>query len=361
MSPTTLCTTSIHRSGHRSGQRWGGATRAVARFGAVLLAAVGVVVVAGTSGPASASGPHVTWTTGNTKVPNAHLEGAAVAVGQNIYDISGSTQDCTDGVVGPTTAKVDVYHPAGDSFGTAPPIPNPRQGSPLAAAVGTNIYVIGGWASCGGSAVAPVDVFHTAGAHKNTWSTLPASSDLPAALQGPANNDAAFLCGTAVGSKIYYFGLANIGVLNTAASPPKWTVLTAPASPPLSVFSHAVRVGRKITIAAGDGSPDALSMRVLDYHAGTNTLTQRPLTTIGWAEESAVVFHKKIVLSDGDFNGQDQVQIITKNTVVTDAVSPKIRDDAEGGSVVGTKIYIVGGQSGVGGTTPTVLIGTPNW
>ena len=63
----------------------------------------------------------ISWTTG-AAVPNAHEEGAAVADGGLVYDISGSTGDCSDGGCGSMQPAVDVYDPATNAFSSAPTI-----------------------------------------------------------------------------------------------------------------------------------------------------------------------------------------------------------------------------------------------
>jgi hypothetical protein len=317
--------------------------------------------------------PQMTWTTGAAS-GEAHLEGAAVAVGSLVYDISGANADCTDLQSAPTTSAVDIYNPATNTWaphqGAARPfpIPNPRQDSPLAVALGTNIYVMGGTSTCLGasaSTVLPVDVYHTA---TNTWTTLNSPINLlPPYLSSawPSYGFAGFLSGAAIGSDIYVFGPTDIGMFDTTTN--SWSEIVPPAgSPPLSAFSEAVTVGNQIEIVTGDAMVSSpLAHRILDFNPAGDTLTLEPATTIGWAEESTVLLNDKIVSVSGDFNGQNQVQIITGNTVVTDnsLVPNDIRDDAEGGSVVNGRVYIVGGQIGgaSGSTNPPVLIGSPNW
>ncbi len=155
----------------------------------------------------------ISWTQG-ANVPNTHEEGAAVALGGVVYDISGATNDCSDSGCGSFVSAVDVYHPKTDTFTSAAPIPNARSDDPAAVVVNGSIYVVGGMNT--GGTVRAIDKY-TPG---NGWKTLPAASDLPAGFGG------AEACGASKGKHIYYFDSAahEVGTLNTAASPPSWTV-----------------------------------------------------------------------------------------------------------------------------------------
>ena len=206
----------------------------------------------------------ISWTQG-ANVPNTHEEGAAVALGGLVYDISGSTTDCSDAGCGSFVSAVDVYHPKTDTFTSAAPIPNPRTEAPAAVVVNGSIYVVGGINT--GGTVRAIDKY-TPG---SGWKTLPAASDLPAAFGG------AEACGASKGKHIYYFDSAahEVGTLNTAASPPSWTVgspqpLLSPDS-----FCSAVTDGTKIVIVGpGNGSADANSQRVLIFTPSSGALTQ---------------------------------------------------------------------------------------
>ena len=277
-----------------------------------------------------------------------------MAVKTSVYDISGATEDCSDGDPGATTANVDIYNTVTNKFSNGAPIPNPRQEVPSAVAVGSNIYVIGGATACGGAPIAPMDKYST---KSNKWTTLPAVSDLPSQLQG------AWACAAAIGKNIYYFLGGSVGVLDTAGSTPTWTVDSIPTLSPTD-FCSAVTVGHEVyVVSPGDGSTDSFSQRVFAFNPKTATATEQSETTVPFAEESVGVIHKRIVLAGGDFGGNTVVQIINpaQHNVVTATTSlPDYRDDADGGSVVKNVMYIVGGQSQSGGTSPRVMIGTPS-
>jgi hypothetical protein len=298
---------------------------------------------------------NITWKTG-AAIPHAHEEGTSAALGGKVYAIGGSTGDCSDGSCGPLQTAVDVYRPSTNTFSSAPGLPNPRTADPTAVATGGKIYVLGGINT--GGTVSAIDVF-TPG---SGWTTLPSTSNLPTGFTGE------YSCAAAVGPDIYYFDNAtgDIGILNTAASPPTWSVtgpftLLSPAS-----FCSAVGAGtdptsassKVIVVGPGNGSADANSRRVLIYTPSTGTLALAQGQTAPTAEQSAVLIKGVVVTAGGDFNLTSVAGIAPgQGSVTTFNSLPDNRDDAGGGSVVNNVFYIVGGQSTTT-TTPDVLIGT---
>jgi hypothetical protein len=312
--------------------------------------------------PAAASGGHIVekvikpaftdigWTQG-ANVPNTHEEGAAVALGGVVYDISGSMSDCSDAGCGALQPAVDVYHPKTDTFTSAPAIPNPRTYDPAAVVVNGSIYVIGGLGT--GGTVSAVDKF-TPG---KGWKTLPLASDLPAGFVGEES------CGAAVGSNIYYFDSATheVGTLNTLAKPPSWTVSTPQPLLAPSSFCSAVADGSSIVlVGAGDGSADSYSQRVLTFHPLSGAVTLDQGATVPTAEQSAVLLHGIVVVAGGDFDFSAVEGVAPgQGSVASYSALPQVRDDSAGGSVVRGKFYIVGGQS-MTNLNPHVMIGSPN-
>src|SRR5579862_4573722 len=143
---------------------------AVGALGLVALT-VGVVPTVAAASRPHGSAPHMTWRLG-ARIRFSHLEGAAVAVGKNVFDISGSTRDCSDGVTAGSTPRVDIYNTVTNAFGAGgAPIPNPRQGGPAAVVVGHMIYVIGGITNCtpGNVTVTNVDMYNTV---TNVWNAF---------------------------------------------------------------------------------------------------------------------------------------------------------------------------------------------
>jgi len=305
----------------------------------------------------------ISWSSGAT-VPNAHLEGAAVALGGKVYDISGSTGDCTDSACGTLISNVDVYNPSTNKFKAGATIPNPRTGDPAAVVVGGKIYVIGGIDSSS-TTVGAIDVYNPSTA---SWSTLPSASNLPSGFTGQ------WSCAAAVGSKVFYFDNLSqeIGVLDTTTTPPSWSVSATQSLLSPSRFCSAVLQGpndptnpasRIVIVGAGDGSGDSYSQRVLTYTTATATLALAQGQTVPTAEQSASNLDGTVVAAGGDFN-MTAVEGVApgQGSVTVYSPLPSARDDMAGGSVVNGRYYIVGGESVTAGgtdTTPAVLIGTP--
>jgi hypothetical protein len=292
----------------------------------------------------------ISWALG-ANVPNTHEEGAAVALGGAVYDISGATTDCSDEGCSTMQPAVDVYHPKTDTFSSAAQIPNPRAYDPAAVVVNGSIYVIGGLNTAG--TVRAIDKY-TPG---KGWKTLPAASDLPAGFVGEES------CGAAIGSRIYYFDSAahEVGTLNTLTKPPSWTVGSPQALLSPSSFCSAVSVGSKIVIVGpGDGSADSFSQRVLIFTAPAGSLTLAQGMTVPTAEQSAALLRGIVVVAGGDFNFSAVEGVEPgAGSVASYSALPQVRDDSAGGSVVRGKFYIVGGQS-MTNLNPHVMIGTPN-
>ena len=126
------------------------------------------------------------WAVGPA-LPTGRLRGSsgAVAVAGKLYLISGNTS----GHNGPVSPLVDVFDPATGSFTALASIPNARDHF-FAVAHQGKIYVAGGRDSNAGAdgdifddTIAAVDVYDIAG---NSWTTLPAASNLPTARAAAA-------------------------------------------------------------------------------------------------------------------------------------------------------------------------------
>jgi hypothetical protein len=252
---------------------------------------------------------------------------------------------------------VDIYDPATDSFNAGPGVNIARDEYPMAATVGNSIYLIGGTSACLGPTVLQVEQLDLI---TNTWTVLPASSNLPSPLDGAEH------CGAAVGTKIYYFQGGGIGVFDTATN--TWTVLTASPLLSPSLFCRATTIGNQVVITGpGNGTADANSQRILVFDATTGSVTLLAATAVSLAEHIAGLIFGSVVVAGGDFSGENSVQAISddhcaacigpSSAVSTFTLLPVSADDAVGDSI-GNKLYILGGHSG-GNNTPPVLIGTP--
>jgi hypothetical protein len=359
----------MHQANARHSLRRGGAKRSVALYTLILSAlAIGVVpTVANASTPHSP--PHMTWRQG-ARIHGPHLEGAAVAFGKNVYDISGSIRDCSDHSVGPSTRRVDIYDTATNAFlAPAAPIPHPRQGGPAAVVVGHMIYVIGGITNCtpGTSTVTNIDMYNVL---TNRWNVFgganPAPGPLPAQFTTASEDYGRFMCGASIGSDIYFFGFDFLGQLNTGvAGPPAWTVFSV--APPFTNDTRCVRVGNHILIITGSHVYKFTPGPDLNLIGKTATLHQLGFVIDHFGEESAGLLCKEVVIVGGDdnnvLNGEQRVDMFNPNggPVTTDApllTNAQVRDDSDGGAVVGHKFYEIGGQNGSNAVFPQVLIGS---
>jgi hypothetical protein len=185
----------------------------------------------------------------------------------------------------------------------------------------------------------------------HTWTVLGSAGDLPAPLGG---NDH---CGTAVGTRIYDIQPAGIGVFDTVSG--TWTVLPTPAALSPSYFCQATTLptGHILVTGPGDGSPDALSERVIDYDPVTDTAVVRSGVTASLAEHVAARVGSQLYVTGGDFAPSTAQAVSLDGSTVTNLASPpEPRDDAVG-AAIGSVIYVAGGVGAGENTTPGLLMG----
>ena len=305
--------------------------------------------------PADPSFTNLTWTLG-TNIPTAHQEGAGSVVGSKYYVISGADVSCSDSGDGTVTPAVDIYDTVANTFAPGPSVNIGRDEYPMAATVGNAVYLIGGTSACGGSTVAQVEKLDL---NTNTWSVLGSGSNLPAQLDGAEH------CGTAQGTKIYYFESAGVGVFDTTTD--TWTVLGPYPLLSPSDFCRATTLGSQIVITGpGNGSADSNSQRILVFDTNTGNVTQIPATTVPLAEHGAALLFGSVVVAGGDFvlntaqaisNPTCGACIGANSTVSTFTSLPVDTDDGVSGAI-GNVFYILGGNA-AGNNHPAVLIGTP--
>jgi Kelch motif len=295
---------------------------------------------------AAATLTDVTWTLG-AAIPEGHQEAAVATHDTLLYVISGTRRNCAEDTSAVPTKAVEIYNAETNQFHRGPSVNFARTESPLAARVGDNIFLIGGTSSCAGPTETAVEELNLT---TRVWSVLPSSSDLPAPLDG------AYHCGALVGTNIYYFQSAGIGVFDTTTF--SWSVLAASPLLTPSNYCQATAVGGFIGITGpGDGTPDANSQRVLNFNTTTDSLTQKTeLTTVPFAEHVAIDLDGMIVAAGGEFRPRT-VQGITPSSVTRFSSLPVPSSDAVGARIKSI-IYIAGGNNGTT-NKPQVLIGTP--
>ena len=291
--------------------------------------------------------PDLAWSFG-AAVPRAHQEAAGVKAKGKLYVISGTDVSCSDQGGGSVTAGVDIYDPVTNTFSAGSDVNIARTEAPAAIKVSKSVFLIGGITQCSGTTVRTVEQLDV---KTGVWTALSASSDLPPALDG------IFHCAAAVGTNIYYFQAAGIGVFDTMTL--SWSVL--PANPLLSpsFFCRATRAGSShvVITGPGNGSADANSQRILDFDSSSGTVTLLTSQTVPIAEHVAGKLMGRVVVAGGDFNPTN-VQAIRGDTIVTLTPLPDQSDDAVGAVIKG-KFYIAGGHNAANNPLPPVLIGQP--
>jgi hypothetical protein len=292
----------------------------------------------------------VSWHAG-AAIPRAHTEAAAAVIGRKLYVISGSPTDCTDGRVAAPTTAVDVYSTGRDRWKAGPSVNIGRDQQPIAATVHGRIFLIGGTSICGGSTVPQTEMLDK---HTHTWTVLGSASNLPAPLDGHDH------CGVALGTRIYDFQGAGIGVFDTGTL--TWSVMPAPAALATSLFCDATRLpsGHVMITGPGNGSADGNSQRVIDYDPITNSAVVDAGVTAPMAEHVAGLLGDKVVVTGGDFAPLTSQAITLDGSSVTALpLAPDSRDDGVGAAIGGV-LYVAGGVGSGGNTLPATLVAVPS-
>ena len=204
------------------------------------------------------------------------------------------------------------------------------------AAVGTKIYLFGGWISS--SSVNTIQVFDTT---NNTIKTL--TTTLPEA--------ATDISAVTVGTKIYLFGGPNYSIYVFDTTNNTIETLTTKLSSGVGTKRFGVGVvGTKIYLFGGWMSSSPYATKSIQVFDTTNNTIKTLTTTLPEARESlaSASVGTKIYLFGGRFNDIDYTQIYVfntvNNTIQTLQVSTKNAVD-RGSAAVGTKIYLFGGGS----------------
>jgi hypothetical protein len=208
------------------------------------------------------------WTLGPAiPVERRRGGGAAVVHGGRIYWISGNTR----GHEGPLSAAVDVFDPRTGRFTARAPIPHPRDHF-FAAEHAGRIYAVGGRRSDAAAdgdvfddVVAEVDVYDIAA---DSWTTLPAASNLPVPRAGAPT--------AKVGAELVVAGGESAGQSGAHAethafdfASARWRSVASMLTPRHATQAIASNGG--FYVAAGSplrGGPDrALDLEVLHLYA----------------------------------------------------------------------------------------------
>ncbi len=129
------------------------------------------------------------WSTALAPIPTPRWGAAAAVISNKIYVVGGSRQ-CPSVLINPS-ATLEVYDPSINSWAVGTPMPTARWDLG-AAAVGNNLYAIGGWNPVTGTVVNTVEAYNPA---TNSWTT---KKPMPTPRTGVAT--------VALNGHIYAFG-----------------------------------------------------------------------------------------------------------------------------------------------------------
>lgn len=277
----------------------------------------------------------------STLAPPCQLKGITsgnglVAVDGKLFQLGGF--DGSD-----TSAMVQVYDPAVNQWGTAAPMGTAVMAA-QGVAIGSRIYVVGGFSPGIGKSANQLQVFDPA---TNGWSVL---NPAPMVVSGAA--------AAAVGGKMYVIG----GWTNTLTGNPTLsnkTQIYDPAadswsfgsSAPLATAgSSAVAIGSKIYLINGRVDGDAVTNRVFVYDTSADAwqeLSQQ--TPTGVYEATAGYVNNRIYLVGGRRTVDGASEQLLQTYEFADnswrkGLEPLLPTAAASATVFDGKLYVVGGR-----------------
>jgi uncharacterized protein (TIGR03437 family) len=263
-----------------------------------------------------------------------------VAASGRLYYIGGLDQS------GPTT-RVQIYDPDTNQWGTGASMPTAVTAAQTAA-VGSRIFVIGGWSDADGTATNLVQVFDAA---TNRWTRQP-----PAPI--PEFGGVA----ASVGTRIFVMGgwstdgggkstlTTQVHILDTLTG--AWSTGT---SAPVAVAGASLApVGGNLYLIGGITADHTVSDAVSVYSSGTNSWSSGPSLLRGVYEAAAGNVGTRIYLvggrlSEGGPCDTGRIQILDlSHGIWQDGHEQPIPTAAGGYAVLNGKFYTVGGRTMVG-------------
>ena len=241
----------------------------------------------------------------------------------------------------PTKVKVTPNVSGAESLNSGIATLPTATSSMACAAVGTKIYLFGGYT--GGSRLNRIDVFDTT---SSTLTTL--SATLPTAASGIA-------C-AAVGTKIYLFGGSTssssctkaIYLFDTTSN----TITTLSESVPIAACDRAcAAVGTKIYLFGGNNGSNSRYGSIHVFDTTSNTITSLSKEVPNAFNYGCAAVGTKIYLFGGYIGSTEKANWIYAFDTTSDTLtklSATLPTAAEGiaCAAVGTKIYLFGGYSG---------------
>ncbi|HYK87125.1 MAG TPA: hypothetical protein VE398_00025, partial [Acidobacteriota bacterium] len=247
---------------------------------------------------------------------------------------------------GPTNA-LQVYDPAINQWGTGAPMPTAVTFAQTAA-VGSRIYVVGGWSEADGTSTNIVQVFDAA---INRWTRQQAA---PIPVFGGVS--------ASVGGRIFIIGgwtnggggiqvpTNQVHILDTATG--EWTTGTGA---PLAVAGASIAViGSDIYLIGGITADHTVANSVSIYSTTTNSWSAGPSALRGVYEAAAGYIGNRIYLvggrlSEGGTCDTGRIQILdVLRGVWQDGHEQPIPTAAGGSAVLNGKFYTAGGRTMVG-------------
>lgn len=253
----------------------------------------------------------------------------SAAVGKKVYLFGGN---CTDESNKKTkTDKIDVYDSENNKTTTiAATLPTPVLGH-ACAAVGTKVYIFGGY---GSTTLDRIDIFDTETETIRTCSTV-----LPNALCD--------ISAAAVGTKIYIFGGSQTKIYEFDTETE--TIRTCSAVLPVSIWGiAAATVGTKVYLFGGYGS--SFSNAIYEFDTVGNKVTKLSATLPIYANGiAAAAFGTNVYLFGGglNYNGKSDAIIVFDagtGTVETLATSLPNACTYIAAAIIGAKVYLFGGE-----------------
>lgn len=241
-------------------------------------------------------------------MPHTVSEFAIAAVGTKAYVLAGLS---TVNGVGTATADVQVYDTVSGQWSSGAQAPHARAGA-TAAAVGTDIYLMGGYDAASPAGVATVDVLDT---QTGTWRS------------GPATPTARFYsCSAAIGSSIYLAAGAQsltdslrIAVLERLDTTTGTWVQLAPAGYP-AVHPGCAVLGGSLYVNGGDSSVAGFSELVASqwYDPALNLWSTTNFFSFNRSRHGSVAVDGRVVL----IGGRSDAGGIEAPTAVTEVYDP---------------------------------------
>jgi uncharacterized protein (TIGR03437 family) len=263
-----------------------------------------------------------------------------VAASGRLYYIGGLDQS------GPSN-RVQVYDPGTNQWGVAASLPTPVI-SAQSAAVGSRIFVVGGWSVAAG---APTNIVQVFDAGTNRWAKLPPA---PTPVFGGA--------AVSVGTRIYVLGgwvneadgnlvpTSQLQILDTLSG--AWS--SGSNTPLATAGASAVVIGTNIYLINGITTDRTVTNAVFIYSVPANSWSSGSGTKRGVYEAAAGYSANRIYLvggrlTDGGPCDAERMQIFdVLHGLWQNGHEQPIPTAAGGGAVLDGKLYTVGGRTMVG-------------